>query len=65
LVRRFAGQKRAVSRWVDWEEPRAMGELVLRVQFGVVARPGLPHFPQDLQPALADAAQGIGLLGGG
>ena len=49
------------SRRLDLEQPGAVGELVLGVQLGVVAGAGLPHFPKDLQPALAEAAQGAGM----
>jgi hypothetical protein len=31
------------------------------MEFGVVTRVGLPHFPEDLQPALAEAAQRAGM----
>ena len=30
-----------------------MFELVAGMEFGVVAAAGLPHFPEDLEPALA------------
>jgi hypothetical protein len=36
-------------------------ELVAGMEFGVVALAGLPHFPEDLQPALAQASQGAGM----
>ena len=46
---------------LDFEDPRAMLELVAGVQFGVVRRAGLPHFPEDFQPALAQASQRAGV----
>lgn len=36
-----------------------MGELVFHVDFGVVWGVGLPHFPDDFQPSLAQASQGL------
>src|SRR5258708_26962782 len=44
---------------LDLEYPGAVGELVAQVQFAVVAGAGLPHFADDFQPALAQAAQGV------
>ena len=38
-----------------------MGELVFHVQFGVVGGARLPHFPDDFEPALPQAAQGLGV----
>jgi hypothetical protein len=38
-----------------------MGELVAHVQGRIVGGVGLPHFPDDFQPALAEAAQGLGM----
>jgi len=38
-----------------------MGELVFHVEFGVVGGVGLPHFPDDFQPALAEASQSLGM----
>jgi hypothetical protein len=39
------------------ENPGAVFELIGHVEIGVVARSRLPHFPQDLQPALTQAAE--------
>ena len=38
-----------------------MFELVAGMEFGVVAAAGLPHFPEDLEPALAQGAQRAGM----
>ena len=38
-----------------------MGELVAHVQSRIVGGAGLPHFPDDFQPALAKATQGLGM----
>ena len=38
-----------------------MLELIATVQVGVIRRVGLPHFPDDLQPALPQGAQGAGV----
>ena len=38
-----------------------MFELVAGMEFGVVAVAGLPHFPEDLEPALAQGAQRAGM----
>ena len=38
-----------------------MFELIAGMEVGVVAVAGLPHFPEDLEPALAEAAQGAGM----
>ena len=38
-----------------------MFELIAGMEFGVVAVVGLPHFPEDLEPALAEAAQGASM----
>lgn len=46
---------------LELEEPGAVDELVFGVQFGVVARAALPHPPEDLEPALAQAAQRAGM----
>ena len=35
-----------------------MLELITSVEIGVVSGVALPHFPKDLQPALAQTAQG-------
>ena len=35
-----------------------MLELVALVKFRIVALPGLPHFPKDLQPTLPQTAEG-------
>lgn len=32
------------------EEPGAVGELALEVEFGLVVGVGLPHFPDDFEP---------------
>ena len=52
--------KRAL-RGFDLEQPGAVGELVAQVQFAVVGSAGLPHFPDDFEPALAERAQGLGV----
>ena len=36
-----------------------MRHLVAKMVFSIVGRTGLPHLPNDLQPALSEAAQGI------
>lgn len=38
-----------------------MFELVAGMEFGVVAAAGLPHFPEDLEPALAQGSQRAGM----
>ena len=38
-----------------------MGELVAHVEGRIVGGAGLPHFPDDCQPALAKTAQGLGM----
>ena len=38
-----------------------MGELVFHVQGRIVGGAGLPHSPDDFQPALAKTAQGLGM----
>ena len=38
-----------------------MRELAGQVLVGIVGGAGPPHFPDDLQPALAEAAQGLGV----
>ena len=38
-----------------------MFELIAGMEIGVVALAGLPHFPEDLEPALAEAAQGASM----
>ena len=38
-----------------------MGGLVFEVEFSIVGRVGLPHFPDDFQPSLAEATQGLGM----
>ena len=38
-----------------------MSALVVKVQGFVVGGGGLPHFPEDFEPALAEAAQGAGV----
>ena len=38
-----------------------MFELIAGMEFGVVALAGLPPFPEDLKPALAQAAQGASM----
>ena len=45
----------------DLENPGAVGELVAQVQFAVVGGAGLPHFPNDFEPALAETAQSLGV----
>src|SRR5207302_5549912 len=35
------------------EDPAAVLELVTLMQFGIISGAGLPHFPKDLEPALA------------
>jgi len=46
---------------VKLEDPRAVGGLVFQVEVGIVRSRGLPHFPDDLQPALAQATQALGM----
>ena len=46
---------------MQFEDPGAVFELVAGMEFGVVAATGLPHFPEDLEPALAQAAQRAGM----
>src|SRR3989442_2183948 len=43
------------------EHPRAGLGLVTGVEGFVVGLAGLPHFPEDLQPALAEAAERTGV----
>lgn len=38
-----------------------MFELVAGMEFGVVGATGLPHFPEDLEPALAQGSQRTGM----
>jgi hypothetical protein len=38
-----------------------MFQLIGHVEIGVVARSGLPHFPEDFQPPLTQAPQGSGV----
>ena len=51
---------RWAGRW-DLQHPGAVGELVAQVQGGIAGGAGLPHFPDDLQPALAQAALRLGV----
>ena len=46
---------------LDFEDPRTVFELIASVQFRVVGSAGLPHFPEDFQPALTQAAQGASM----
>jgi hypothetical protein len=46
---------------LDLEHPGAVGKLVFEVQLAVVGGAHLPHFPDDFQPALAQAAQRLGV----
>ena len=48
-------------RALQFEDPGAVFELIAGMEFGVVAVAGLPHFPEDLEPALAEAAQRAGM----
>ena len=41
---------------------REMGQMLPLMQVGVVSGAGLPHFPEDLEPALTQAAQGTGVI---
>ena len=36
-----------------------MLELVAHVEFPIVRGSGLPHFPDDFEPAVAQAAEGL------
>ena len=38
-----------------------MGELVFHVQVGIISRMRLPHLPDDLKPALTEAAKCLGV----
>ena len=38
-----------------------MFELIAGMEVRVVALAGVPHFPEDLEPALAQAAQGASM----
>jgi hypothetical protein len=42
----------------QFQDPGAMLNLVLLMQAGIVAGAGLPHFPKDFEPALAQTAAG-------
>ena len=46
---------------LDFKHPGAVFELVAGMEIGVVWRAGLPHFPKDFQPALAEASQRAGV----
>src|SRR6266436_1805090 len=48
------------SGGLDFEHPGTMFELIASVHLGVVGRAGLPHLPEDFQPALAQATQRAG-----
>ena len=41
---------------LEFEDPGGVFELIAGREFGVVALAGLPHFPEDLEPA-AQAAR--------
>ena len=46
----FRGFIRIREDWLlrrELKDPRAMGELVFHVEFGIVGSMGLPHFPDD------------------
>ena len=50
----------------EGDDPTAVSDLIALVEFGIVGRMGLPHLPEDLEPALPEAAQGAGMaLAGG
>ena len=38
-----------------------MFELVFGMELGLVNRVGLPHFPEDFEPSLAEASEGAGM----
>ena len=38
-----------------------MLDLVTGVEIGDIGLMGLPHFPEDFEPALAEATQGAGV----
>jgi hypothetical protein len=40
---------------VEFDHPGAMLDLMFLMQLRVVAGPGLPHLPEDFEPALAQA----------
>ena len=44
-----------------FKDPRAVLELIAHVELGIVAGLGLPHFPKNFQPALAETPQGCGV----
>jgi hypothetical protein len=46
---------------LELEHPGAVGDLVFEVELAVVGGVGLPHLPDDFQPALAEAAQRLGV----
>ena len=45
----------------ELKDPGAVFGLVAGVERFVVGRAGLPHFPEDFEPALAEATQGAGM----
>ncbi len=45
----------------ELEDPRTVLSLVASVERLVVAASGLPHFPKDFEPALAETAQSAGM----
>lgn len=45
----------------ELKDPGAVFGLVGGVERFVVGRAGLPHFPEDFEPALAEATQGAGM----
>lgn len=53
--------KQAGLGGLEFENPGAVFELIARVEVGVIGSAGLPHFPEDFEPALAEAAQGAGV----
>ena len=46
---------------MHFEDPGAVFELVAGMEFGIIAPAGLPHFPEDLEPALTQASQRTGM----
>ena len=45
------------------DDPTPVFHLIALVKLGIVSAPGLPHFPEDFEPALPQAAKraGVGL----
>ena len=47
--------------FLKFENPGAVSDLVFHVELGVVRGARLPHLPDDFQPALTEAAEGLGM----